>query len=282
MAIRLKNYPDGNQYIRTASGMWVRNFVNYNVPIKDLNKTYTNSDLFVFLRNEIQNNSGKHTWLEHENFRHDSVVIVGDGYGFADKHKILEKLPRSVAIIGVLGAMTKWSIPGRQMDYYLVNNPYQESMKYLSRRMRVMPNCIASLKTDYGFINNYRGKVFKYLPVYEDSYKSRFSQECEFFVDDYRNPICAAIQVSYFFGASKIMLLCCDDSFDGERPGAEKLPNGLYQYPQHNVAHELIDAKMFWLRNLKYEEIQTFYHSSGPTFENATYIEAEKILQTLT
>lgn len=277
MAIRLKNYPDGNQYIRTESGMWVRNFTNFNVPPRDLNSTYKSDDLFLFLRNEIQNSAGRHTWLENENFRHEKVVIVGDGFGFREKHRVLESLPRDFAIIGVLGAMTKWELPGRQMDYYLINNPYKESTKYLSRRMRHMPKCIASLKTDHNFIANYRGSVFKYMPVYEESYSSRFSKECELFVDDYRNPMCAAIQISHFLGASKIVLLCCDDSFEGERPGSERLPNGLYQYPQHNVAHQLIDAKMFWLRNLRYEEIQTFYHSSGPTFEHATYIDLEKI-----
>ena len=71
------------------------------------------------------------------------------------------------------------------------------------------------------------------------------------------------------------------DSFAGERPGAELLENGLYQYPQQRVAHELIDAKLFWLKYLPYQEISIMYNSNGLKFENATYIEEDEIINAL-
>ena len=32
---------------------------------------------------------------------------------------------------------------------------------------------------------------------------------------------------------------------------------------------------MFWLNKMKYQEIEIFDHSSGATYQNATYIESE-------
>ena len=86
---------------------------------------------------------------------------------------------------------------------------------------------------------------------------------------------------NFMFNAYKIFLYCCDDSFEGERPSAEKLENGLYQYPQQRIAHEIIDAKLFWLKILPYHEIKIFYNSNGLKFENGTYIEEDEILNAM-
>jgi len=274
---KIKTYPDSNQYIRTKSGMWVRNYVNINAPFADINKTYTSADIQLFLTNEMQNSTARHTWLENEKFSHDTIVIVSDGYDFSKKQKILSCVPKEAGIIGVNGSLTKWNVPGRLMDYYLVNNPYQQCLKYLSRKMRSMPKCIASLRSNAVFLNAYRGQIFKYMPVHESLFSSKFSKESRQNIDDYRNSICAAIHCAYLFGASKVILFCCDDSFSGERPGSEKLENGLYQYPQQRIAHELIDAKLFWMHNEVYQEIETFHHDSGLNYENASNIEENNL-----
>ncbi len=281
MQSKIKKYPDGNEYIKTPQGMWVRNFTIMNAPYKNINKTYKKEDYFTFLRNEIQNSIQRYTWIENENFLHDTVVIVSDGYDFKNKQTILEKLPKTTTIIGVLGSLNKWSIK-KSMDYYLINNPYPTSMKYFNRRSRSMPKCIASLKTNSNFLYNYRGTIYKYMPVHESEYNSKFEKEISLKIDDYRNPICGAIQIAYEFGATKILLFCCDDSFEGERPSSMKLKNGLYQYPQQEIAHGIIDAQMYWLKNIKYEEIQIFDHSSGATYENATYIAEDDIVKMFT
>ena len=279
---RVKVYPDGNEFILTKSGMWIRNFTKSNVQYTDMNQTYNQNDYFTFLKNEIQNSMQKYPWVNNENYMHDKVMIVSDGFNFAQRQKFLAKIPSGVTVIGVLGALNKWSSSNKNMNYYVINNPYKECLKYLGRRgVRTFPKCVASLKTNSDFLSNYRGNIYKYLPVYEKSYSSRYTKETDFQVDDYRNPVCAAIHLAYSFNAEKIMLYCCDDSFEGQRPGAEKLENGLYQYPQHNIAHEMIDAKMFWLKNLPYQEIKLFYHSSGPRYENATYIEEEEIFEVM-
>ena len=163
-----------------------------------------------------------------------------------------------------------------------MNGVDQDCLKYYGKRhIRQFPKCIASLKTNSDFISNYRGKILKYLPVYENGYASKFYSDNQTKIDDYRNPICAAIHVAYLFNAYKIFLLGCDDSFEGERPGSEKLENGLYQYPQQRIAHELIDSKLFWIKNLPYQEIQIYNNSSGLKYENATYIEESEIINAL-
>lgn len=274
---RIKTYPDNNQYTKTNHGIWVRNFVNIHVPPKDINTTYSRQEIQTFLANEIQNSIQRFTWLENENFQHQTIVIVSDGYDFSKKQKLLSSVPKDVGIIGVLGSFQKWNVPGRLMDYYLVNNPFPQCMKYLNKKTRMIPKCIASLRTNPYFLHAYKGQVFKYMPVHESNYTSKFSKETKQHIDDYRNPICAAIHCAYIFGASKIILFCCDDSFSGERPGSEKLENGLYQYPQQRIAHELIDNKMFWLHNEEYSITEAFHHDSGSSFENATYISEEEL-----
>jgi hypothetical protein len=96
-------------------------------------------------------------------------------------------------------------------------------------------------------------------------------------IDDYRNSICAAILLAFRFHVRKLLLFCCDDAFDIERPASEKLENGLWIYPQQNVAHDLIDANLYWLSNQEYE-VAIKDHSSGPKYKNAGYIPMEGIL----
>ena len=279
---RIKIYQDGNEYIKTDSNMWVRNFTKTNCPQVDLNKTYNPSDYFVFLKNEIQNSMQKHMWVNHENLNHDKILIISDGFNFEKKQKILASIPKDITVIGVLGSLAKWNTNNRNMDYYVVNNPYKDCVKYFGKRhIRNFPKCIASLKTNSDFVANYRGRMLKYLPVYEGGYTSKYAKETDTQIDDYRNPICAAIQLAFMFNAYKIFLYCCDDSFEGERPSAEKLENGLYQYPQQRIAHEIIDANLFWLKMLPYQEIKIFYNSNGLKFENATYIEEDEILNVM-
>jgi len=277
--MRIKKYPDGNEFALTKENMWVRNFTKSGVPCIDINKTYVKEDYFTFLKNEIQNSMGHHAWVDAENFFHEKVLIVSDGFGFTEKHqKLIKELPKDVAIIGVNQTLKQWKVLERNLNYYVVNNPYDECMKYMPRRNKGFPKCIASTRTNHEFMYNYKGSVYKYCPVNENGYTNKTTETIKYQIDDCRNPICAALQIAYHFGAEKIVLFCCDDSFDQERPGAEKLHNGLWHYPQQNIAHGLIDANMHWLQSMKYTEIEIKDHSNGPLYENAAYIEEDEIV----
>lgn len=276
--MRIKRHANGNQYLLTPQNKWVRNFANRNAPFIDLNETISQQDHFQFLQNEVQNGFNRMQWVDSEKLYHDDIVIVSDGYGFAKKQALLSKLPKNVTIIGVNGALAKWENAGRSINYYVVNNPYVECMRYLPRRGKVLPKCIASSRTYYEFLQEYRGTKYRYYPVNETSYTTLGQQEVDWQVDDYRNPVCAAIGLAYRFGAERLLLFCCDDAFENERPGAVSLPNGLWMYPQHEVAHGLIDGSLYWLHNQPYKEVVIGDCSSGPNYTNASYIEEDKIL----
>ena len=278
MKKRIKSNPDGNKYILTNENMWVRKFTAEGISFVDINKTIKQSDHFVFLENEVKNNLQKHTWIDSENYDMRKVLIVSDGYDFSNKHKILANIPKDVTIIGVNGSLNKWSIPNRSLNWYLSNNPYEECLHYLPRRNKILPKCIISPRTNHKFVSSYKGLKYKYYPVNEDGYTTLGKNEIGWQVDDYRNPICAAIGIAYTFGAEKICLFCCDDSFETFRDGSEKLENGLYQYPQQRTAHGLIDGLFYWLKNHEYYDFDIVDCSSGKEYDNATYIKEEGIL----
>ena len=211
-------------------------------------------------------------WIDSERFHYENIIIVSDGYDFKSKQSILAKMPSNILIIGVNGSLVKWEILNRSLNYYVVNNPYEECIRYLPKQSKILPKCIASVRTNYRFLQNYRGTKYRYYPVNEYNYTALGDKETKWQIDDYRNAICAAIGLSYRFGASKILLFCCDNSFKDERPGAIKLDNGLWTYPQHKIAHELIDGNLYWLKNQPYKDISIGNFSNGLKYYNESYL----------
>jgi hypothetical protein len=275
--MRIKKHSNGNEYLLTPQNKWVRNFTKNSGSFIDINNTISEKDHFTFLKNETKNNFRRYQWIDSEDLFHDKICIVSDGFDFARKQKILSELPKDVTILAVNGALAKWDVKSRSPNYYIVNNPYSECMKYLPRNLNVFPKCIASPRTNFEFLEAYRGMKFKYYPANEQSYTTNGLKEVSWQIDDYRNPICAAIGLAYKFGVQKILLFCCDDVFKDERPGAVKLENNLWMYPQQEVAHGLIDASLYWLTHQNYSKVIASDHSLGPNYENATYIKEEDI-----
>jgi hypothetical protein len=276
--MRIKKHSNGNQYLLTEQKKWVRNFTNNNVPYIDINNTIETKDHFTFLNNEIKNGLKRIQWIDSEQIYHPYIMIISDGYNFKEKQKIFNQLPKNITIIGVNGSLTKWENTNRNINYYVANNPYDECMKYLPKRSKILPKCVASPRTNYEFLSNYKGTKMKYYPVSEQSYTTIGEKEVQWQIDDYRNSICAAIGLAYRFGVERLLLLCCDDCFKDERPGAVQLENGLWMYPQHEVAHGLIDGNLYWLSNQKYQEVLIGDCSNGPKYNNASHIEEDKIL----
>ncbi len=276
--MRIKKHANGNQYLLTSQNKWVRNFTKNNVSLLDINNTIKTSDHFLFLKNETNNSFKRNQWVDSEQLQHSDIIIVSDGYDFSNKQNVLGKLPKNITILGVNGALNKWKIASRNINYYVVNNPYDECMRYLPKQGKVFPKCIASPRTNCDFMNNYRGTKMRYYPVNEQNYTTLGEKEVQWQIDDYRNSICAAIGLAYRFGVERLLLFCCDDAFKDERPGAVLLENGLWMYPQHEVAHGLIDGNLYWLTNQNYQKVLTGDCSSGPNYNNASYIKEEEIL----
>lgn len=274
---RIKKYPNGNRYILTAQNKWVRDFTRKAVPFLDVNKTIKPEDHFLFLKNEFENSINHYTWIDSEKIYHPNIIIISDGYNFEKAQKVLETLPSNVICMGVNGSLKKWKNV-RNINYYIVNNPYEECMKFLPNLKKILPKCIASSRTNSKFLRNYNGSRFRYYSVNEKGFIGTGYREVSWQIDDYRNPICAAIALSYRFGVEKLLLLCCDDVFIEERPGSTQLENEFYIYPQHLIAHGIIDANLYWLKNQDFYDIKIGNCSSGPIYKNAENVDMEKII----
>lgn len=276
MYIKKKNK---NEYVK-AGDIWVRNFVKKEASFISINSLVKSEDQATCVRNESKNRTLNFSNIAEEKLTTPKVVIVSDGYDFDEKHKFLSKLPRDVVVFAVNGALKKWKLlPGqedaRAISAYVINNPYHEALRYLPNKdSKYWPSCIASIRTNSEFLSKYKGQKYIYTPTREEGYGYKYSER--FYVDDYRNPICASISLAYHFGVKKLMLLCCDDSFEEEREAAIQLENGLWTYPQHLRCQEIIDANLGFLKSQEDNEVEVIDYSSGTNYLNATYINTEQ------
>lgn len=274
--MRIKEFKK-NKYIMSKDGIWVRNLCSQFSKI-DINNLYQ-KEKKLWLKNEFENL--KKSKLDFPDLTYDNIIICSDGYKWLEKQKILGSISNNFAkILGTNGSLSKWKMVGekaeikRGMAFYIVNNPYSECLRYLPKNHNYYPNIIASTRTYPEFIENYKNQVCFYKPS-EDSDFSSSPSSVNFYLDDYRNPICAAISAAWKFNAKKILLFCCDDAFEDNRSGSIKLENGLYQYPQQIMSQNIIDKQLYWL---KQHNVEIFDHSSGIKYDNATYINENDVV----
>lgn len=249
----------------------MRNFLEKVTPL-DINKLSTQKDYSLFFENEIQNERNT-TVLDLGSIKFSNAVIISDGYKFKEKHQILKDLPNNVAIIATNRSLVKWSVD-RKIDFFLVNNPYQECINLMPNHS-YYPRCVASARTNPKFIETYKergGTVLSYSPTPELQYAS---PQKIINLDDYRNPICTSIHLAYKLGVTKLLLMCCDDSFESQRPASIRLENGLWTYPQHLMSHNIMKEMLFWYK--KNKGIKIGDHSSGPFYQEVPYIPGEEI-----
>lgn len=264
-----------NEWI-LADGLWIRNYTKLDSHPININK-YLNQDYQLLVQNSIRNNTLNYANISDEKFFVKNVVIISDGYQFQQRHHLLSHID-DVAVIAVNRALKKWDLmseknPKRKsINAYIVNNPYEECLQYLPNKY--FPTCIASSRTNHQFVNNYKGSVYLYDPSPDIMFGQPHVRN--YYIDDYRNPICAAIILAYRMGAEKLMLMCCDDSFENPRSGALELSNGLWTYPQQLLGHSIIDANLYWLLNQKEKEVKIADYSNGAKYKNATYINSEE------
>lgn len=274
----IKNHHNKNRYILTSTGLWVRDYTHSAHPV-DINHLTPTTDYDIFLENERANARLHLASIDAETIFAPNVIIVSDGYQFAEKQQLLKQFQQDkVAIIGTNRALAKWQRLTR-LDYFIANNPYTECLSCLPDD-NYYPRCIVSNRTNPDFVARYRarkGVLYRYSPVCDNRFNANFSQKPVYYIDDYRNPICAAVSLAYRWQVQKLLLFCCDDSFPDERPVAIKMENGLYMYPQHRISHGLIDGLLYWLTHQKNVKVKTGDHSSVAKYENADYIKTEDL-----
>ena len=152
----IKKTSDRNEYI-LADDTWVRNFTNSGVPYQDINRLITKNDYYTLINNEFANLPLQLMGIDQEeNIYFPKIALISDGYKFEEKHKILSSLPNDVAILAVNGALRKWSLARNQdrktINLYIINNPYDEAIKYLPMETKYYPTCITSSRTHYNFL----------------------------------------------------------------------------------------------------------------------------------
>lgn len=277
MRIR-KDQSTKNEYI-AAGNVWIRNFTKTNVKPFGLNNIYRPEEYKYILDNETKNLTFNHMNIGNENFYFPKVVIVSDGYKFKERQAILSKLPKDVAIIAINGALVNWSITSetfRPINLYLINNPFPESVSYLPRKSKYYPACVASLRTYPNFVRQYQGQIYRYTPTPDRDFG--IARPEPYFVDDYRSPVCAAISLSFRFGVEKMLLFCCDDSFEDSKPGAVKLSNGFWTYLPHMQSQQIVDSHLYWLTHQEELKVKVRNYSSGGEYEHAPYISEDSII----
>jgi len=275
--MRIKKYRN-NEYI-LAEGVWVRNLCSDAKPL-DIN-SLGGDELSLFLWNECENMKVSGMSMdEMSRIEMDNLVIFSDGHGWSERQKVLAGMPnKSIKTIGVNGSLAKWEMVGekaefkRTMTFYLANNPYGDCVGYLPKKHKYYPNLVASTKTNPRFIREYEGQPIFYRSSQDMNYSGVGQEDC-MRLDDYRNPICAALSFAWRNRVRKIALLCCDESFEDERPGAVRMKNGLYQYPQQIMCQKIIDKQIYWLRQAGVKVVDC---SSGIEYENAGYIKLENL-----
>lgn len=270
---RLKN----NEYVK-EEGLWIRNPYSSGKPF-DIN-SLSRDEPNLFLQNEMENTRRPHLQMdEFSEMSTEKVVIVSDGHDWANRQFVLGDISnKSVRVLGVNGSLSGWRMVGdsakirRTMSFYVANNPYPECMGYLPRSHKYYPNIIASTRTYPGFLSAYKNQPYLYKPTGDFDYSGFGGNDISMILDDYRNPVCAAISLATKMGVKKLALLCCDESFEDERPGSVKMENGLFQYPQQIKCQKIIDKQIFWLRS---QGVEVQDCSSGIKLNNAKYINPE-------
>jgi hypothetical protein len=271
--MRIKKNSNGNEYLLTEYGAWVRDFTKRIAPV-DINNFTKKDDFSLIVENEIKNNSLDLSELDADKIKINNAVIVSDGYDFDNKQHLLIEIPNNIAIIATNKSLAKWKV-NRKIDYFVVNNPYQDCMLMMPKH-NYLPACVSSTRTYHEFVRQYdlrNGVIHKYTSVQEQSFSPR-NDKLICAIDDYRNPICAAIGLAWKLSVKKLLLFCCDSSFASERPAAEHLPNGLWTYPQQKISHSLIEANLFWYQKQK---VKLGDHSSGSTYKNIPYVAEKEI-----
>ncbi len=278
--MRIKKHKSQNEYAQTPGGVWVRNLANDGIGPVDINTLTRKEDYGLLLKNELTNTAKQIARIDLEKVNLPNVVIVSDGHGFAEKHELLAKLPKNVAVIAVNGALAKWKLSSgavrRGINFYVVNNPYRECVGFLPKKNKYYPKCISSTRTNPDFIRLYKGVMYQYMPVFQEDY-SGMVVDCDYQIDDYRNPVCAAVGLAHRFGVEKLLLFCCDEAMSEERPGAVQLPRGGWAYPQQIMAQQVVDANLYWLKKREDTDVETGVFGTGPDYEHAKYISEEEI-----
>lgn len=277
LKVQIKKTSDRAKYVLSGDAGWVRDFTGTSGVI--LSDTYDTDSLRIAVANESVNRTYNLPMIDRESITSPHVVVVSDGTDLQAVLPLVNVLSKQkTLIIGVNNSLSAQEFFPR---YYLSNHPGEESLSLIPRQ-RVLPNLIASCRTNSSFVRKYRqrgGVAFVYVPTPSHRFSSNLFKS-NFTIDDYRNPICAAINFAYRWGAMRFTLFAPHDYYSESKAGTQKIRDGVNIYPQQTTAHNYVDGCLYWLRE---HGCETTAVTSGPIFSNATTLmphEAEDFFKT--
>jgi hypothetical protein len=264
----IKKHRNKNDYFYSGNSLWVRNFAKKVFYSQDINSLIKPSEMSLFLENESKNKENGWVGIDSENYTHDKIVIVNGGWNYTEKLMNLCALPPDVTFIGINEAASKWNI-NRRLNYYLINNPYEDCLELLPSKT-IKPKMIASVRTNPIFLEKYDGQKYLYDPVKDANYAG-MSWDFKYQLDDYRNPMCAAISLAHQFNAKKILICFPDEGYEQERPAAIKIKEDFWMFQQQINNYRLTEGMLFWLKEAK---IDTAIYGNVLEYKHTTYIDA--------
>lgn len=265
-----------NEYAK-ADDFWIRNYTKSNVVPRDINSLYHEDEVKSIIENEIKNSKVSGPTLAEENFTFDNVLIVSDGAGFENHKEFLDQVGSNFCVIAVNNAMRFWE-SNRFPDFFLVNNPFDNIFSQTPKAGS--PKLIASRRANNKFVANYRNIKYFYDPTCDVKYQSPIAKNTSAYIDDYRNPVCAALGCAFLFQAKNIFLAFCSNAYKAERPGCEQIDENFWCYPQQILANKIINTYLFWNKFANTNN-NLFYVGIKNCFSFAKYLEKEEFIQVI-
>lgn len=274
--ISIRNHHSGNQYALTDDKkIWVRDFGINHASALDLNNLYLEHEISTIINNEIINSYHKNSTYEPENLFDKTVFIVSDGFEFEKTLDLINYVNiRNPYIILTNNSLKLWNKNKYLPSLFVINNPYKDCLSSINKR--IFPRLLASTKTYPEFFKNYNygAGLYVYHSTPHKNYQAPIKNDYSKHIDDYRNPICAALINCYYGNAKNIYLMSCSDGYKENKNGAI-LKNNMYQYPQQILADEIINANIFWFMKNK-PETKIKYFGIDKSFYYASYINEEE------
>lgn len=271
-----KKHKNKNEYLQ-VDNYWIRNFFNPTGKPQDVNILYHETELEEILNNEVRNTKLGYQEVNEGIYSCNDVLIVSDGHGF-NEHKKFNKLRDDLCVITVNHAARFWEAD-HLPNFFLINHPKADCLSFMPNKL--FPLLLASRRTHTAFLKNYKNDVYLYDPVPEEYYQSIISAESELHIDDYRNPICAAIGVAKILQAKNIYLAFCSSAYMEERPGTSKVEDGLYQYPLQQTADKIVDGNLFWYKFTN-RSTKIFHTGLQKSFRFSKYLKFDDFLKEIT
>lgn len=271
--VSIKTTKDRNQYSLT-NNIWVRNFTRDDTKPIDINDLYEDEEIQTCIENEIKNSKLIVPNISTENFEIDSVVIISNGFEFRENHKnIIESIDTfdNKQVFCVNKTILLWNA-NKYPNFYLTNSFTKPT------GMNFYPRLICSQRMDYNFLKSYRNNKFVYSPTPNYKFSSPNSIDETFFIDDYRNPICAALHCAYKFKAERIFLAFCSEGYSDKKEGMVDAGEGVCMYPQQKMANDIINHMIFWYRYSN-PNTKIFYTGLKNSFSFAKYLKVNDFIE---